>query len=135
MTAASGATGSIFRRIVGTDRSVHDDPRRSLGDDMPPAPQPVEAELAESLDSVLGIVGRLAASHDRSELVRMIVDETKRALAVDATVIRLAHEDRLEMTAWAGLSDVTVRDMPSGWQCLVEAGSARQSLQRSAVQR
>ena len=46
-----------------------------------PMPQPVEAELAESLDTVLRIIGRLAASHDRAELVRMIVDETKRALA------------------------------------------------------
>ncbi len=43
----------------------------------------LESELAERLDSVLGIAERLAASHDRQELFRTIVDETKRALRVD----------------------------------------------------
>jgi len=75
-------------------------------------PQLVEAELAESLDTVLGIVGRLAASHDRAELVRMIVDETKRALRVDATTIRLLREEHLELVAWAGLPDAGAGPMP-----------------------
>ena len=62
----------------------------------------LEAELAERLDTVLGIAGRLAASHDRRELLRMIVDETKRVLRADATTIRTVRDDRLEITAWAG---------------------------------
>ena len=70
-----------------------------------PTAQPVEAELAESLDTVLRIIGRLAASHDRAELVRMIVDETKRALRADAATIRLLRDDHLELAAWAGLPD------------------------------
>ena len=48
----------------------------------------LEAELAERLDTVLGIAERLAASHDREELFRTIVDETKRALRADARTIR-----------------------------------------------
>ena len=40
------------------------------------AARPLEVELAERLDSVLGIAERLAASHDRQDLFRTIVDET-----------------------------------------------------------
>ncbi len=105
--------------MVGGDKTGRDEHQPSGLADRPlpglldgPA-HPVEAELAESLDSVLGIVGRLAASHDRAELVRMIVDETKRALRVDATSIRLVREDHLEMAAWAGLSDAAVDEMPT----------------------
>ena len=105
--------------MVGGDRTGRDEhqPTGPAGRPLPglldgPS-HPVEAELAESLDSVLGIVGRLAASHDRAELVRMIVDETKRALRVDATSIRLVREDHLEMAAWAGLSDTAVDEMPT----------------------
>ncbi len=117
-STSAGSAGSILRRIVGGDRNQRGAGRRDDRPDprSPGIPEtsshPVEAELAESLDSVLGIVGRLAASHDRAELVRMIVDETKRALRVDATSIRLLREDHLEMAAWAGLSDATVVDMP-----------------------
>ena len=39
-----------------------------------------EVDTAARLDAVLGIAGRLAASHDREELFRTIVDETNRAL-------------------------------------------------------
>src|SRR6187200_1994408 len=62
-----------------------------------------ESELAERLDSVLGIAERLAASHDRRELFRTIVDETRRALRVDYVTIRIVEEDRLMIAAWAGL--------------------------------
>jgi diguanylate cyclase (GGDEF)-like protein len=90
----------------------------------PPHPAPadpsMEAELAERLDTVLGIAGRLAASHDRAELFRMIVDETKRALRADATTIRILRDDRLEVAAWAGIPDETARRLPvfardEGW--------------------
>jgi diguanylate cyclase (GGDEF) domain len=80
----------------------------------------LEAELAERLDTVLGIAGRLAASHDRAELFRMIVDETHRVLRADATTIRTLRDDRLEVTAWAGLPDDVARRLPvlgrdEGW--------------------
>ena len=66
------------------------------------APMGLEAELAERLDTVLGIAGRLAASHDRRELFRMIVDETKRVLRADATTIRILRDDRLEIDRLGG---------------------------------
>ncbi len=80
----------------------------------------LEAELAERLDTVLGIAGRLAASHDRQELFHMIVDETRRVLGADATTIRILRDDRLEVTAWAGLPDDIARRLPvirrdEGW--------------------
>ena len=39
------------------------------------------------------------------ELFRTIVDETMRALRADVTTIRILRDDRLEVAAWAGLSD------------------------------
>jgi len=115
--SAVAGGGSILRRIVGNDRV-----------DRVPGPLPptmpmgagVEAELAERLDNVLDIAGRLAASHDRAELLRMIVEETNRALNTDATCIRILHDDRLEVVAWAGLSDEVGRSLPvfghkEGW--------------------
>ncbi len=92
---------------------------------IPPPPQPptgsgLEAELAARLDTVLGIAGRLAASHDRTDLFRMIVDETKRTLRADATTIRVLRDDRLEVAAWAGVPDEVAAQMPvfgrdEGW--------------------
>ena len=64
--------------------------------------RPLEVELAERLDSVLGIAERLAESHDHQELFRTIVDETMRALRADSTTIRILRDDRLEVAAWAG---------------------------------
>ena len=80
----------------------------------------LETELAERLDTVLGIAGRLAASHDRADLFRMVVDETKRALRADATTIRVLHDDTLEVAAWAGLPDELAEKLPvfrrdEGW--------------------
>jgi diguanylate cyclase (GGDEF)-like protein len=122
----SSATGSIFRRIVGQDRAVTAVPE-TLAAQVPPLARPVDhapalavAELADRLDTVLGIVGRLAASHDRNEIVLMIVDEALRVLRADATVIRVLREDRLEVTAWAGIPDDLARRLPvyqrdQGW--------------------
>ena len=50
----------------------------------------------------------------------MIVDEAMRVLRADATTIRILHDDRLEVAAWAGLSDDVARRMPvftrdEGW--------------------
>ncbi len=89
-------------------RSEHGDPR---GD---------EAELATHLDAVLGIAERLASSHDREELFRTIVDETRRALRVDHVTIRLVRDGKLVVVAWAGLDgDVAARlpayGLDEGW--------------------
>jgi GAF domain-containing protein len=110
-STATGAPGSIFRRFIGSERNGRPDaPAPSAPDAIA---QPVEAELAESLDTVLRIIGRLAASHDRAELVRMIVDETTRALGVDAATIRLLRDEHLELAAWAGISDTAASEIPS----------------------
>ena len=79
-----------------------------------------DVDIAARLDAVLGIAGRLAASHDRQELFRTIVDETNRALHSDATTIRILRNERLEVAAWAGLSDETAARLPAfgehdGW--------------------
>ena len=112
---AAGA-GSILRRILKSERpgSVY------VSDPRPVGGTGLEAELAERLDTVLGIAGRLAASHDRAELFRMIADETNRVLSADATTIRILRDDRLEVTAWAGLADDVARRLPvlgrdEGW--------------------
>jgi diguanylate cyclase (GGDEF)-like protein len=82
-----------------------------------PDPKP---GLAELLDTVLGVAARLVASHDREELFRMIVDETRRTLRVDSTTIRILNGDHLEVAAWAGMADDVARALPSfrqdeGW--------------------
>jgi diguanylate cyclase (GGDEF)-like protein len=79
-----------------------------------------ESELAERLDSVLGIAEKLAASHDRQELFRTIVDETKRALRVDHVTIRLLRGGELHLEACAGLDDSVATTLPvlgtdAGW--------------------
>jgi diguanylate cyclase (GGDEF)-like protein len=107
--SGTAGSGSIPRRIVGFGSPG----RTSSLDDSATSPDPrPEAELAQRLDTVLGIAGRLAASHDRRELFRMIVDETKRALRADATTIRILRDDRLEIAAWAGLTDDLARRLP-----------------------
>src|SRR4029077_17571746 len=98
-STATGAPGSIFRRFIGSERNGRPDAPPPVTPD--PIAQAVEAELAESLDTVLRIIGRLAASHDRAELVRMIVDETKHALRADVATIRLLRDEHLELAAWA----------------------------------
>jgi diguanylate cyclase (GGDEF)-like protein len=80
----------------------------------------LEAELAGRLDAVLGIAERLAASHDREDLFRTIVDETRRALHVDYVTIRILKDDELVVAAWAGLTGDVARSLPvvsvaDGW--------------------
>ena len=100
-----------------TTAPAHPNLGRRATDRVPPG---LEAELAERLDTVLGIAERLASSHDRRELFRMIVDETRRALRADVTTIRILEDDRLEIAAWAGLPDDVAARLPSfhrdeGW--------------------
>ena len=80
----------------------------------------LEAQLAERLDAVLGIAERLAGSHDRPELFRTIVDETRRALHVDYVTIRVLKGEELVVAAWAGLPDDVATRLPAfgvaeGW--------------------
>ncbi|MEO8571402.1 MAG: GAF domain-containing protein [Chloroflexota bacterium] len=94
--------------------------RPAIADPMGRGEQSPEAEPAGRLDAVLGIAGRLAASHDREELFRMIVDETKRNLRVDTTTIRILRGEYLELAAWAGVSDEVAGRLPAfrsneGW--------------------
>jgi diguanylate cyclase (GGDEF)-like protein len=70
------------------------------------------AELAQRLDAVLGIAERLAASHDREDLFRTIVDETRRALQVDYAALRVVRDDQLVIAAWAGLTGDVARSLP-----------------------
>ena len=109
---------SVFRRLLGTSGSTA--PAVPTTNPTAPTVPSLEAELAERLDTVLGIAERLATSHDREELFRMIVDETKRALRADATTIRILQGDRLEIAAWAGMADDVAANLPSfhrdeGW--------------------
>ena len=104
---------AVFRRLLEDD-AAHADAagtQPSLG---------LESELAERLDSVLGIAERLAASHDRQELFRTIVDETKRALRVDYVTIRVLQGEELRLAAWAGIEDAKAAALPvlglrDGW--------------------
>jgi diguanylate cyclase (GGDEF)-like protein len=101
---------SLYRRLLGGSGLA--------GADGMPAT--LEAELAERLDTVLNIAERLAATHDRHELLRTIVDETRRALRVDYVTIRVVEDDQLVIAAWAGLPEKVARALPAigvgeGW--------------------
>jgi GAF domain-containing protein len=80
----------------------------------------LESQLAERLDIVLGIAERLAATHDRAEVFRTIVDQTLRVLRVDYATIRVLRDDGLHVAAWAGCSDELAAALPvlgrdDGW--------------------
>jgi diguanylate cyclase (GGDEF)-like protein len=123
------ATGRCDHPIVRTMELGSDDAEavriRSAGvpaelDRDPVPPHDRDLDLAGRLDTVLEVAGRLVASHDREELFRMIVDETRRTLHADTTTIRILRGDRLELTAWAGIPDDVAGRLPSfrqdeGW--------------------
>ena len=120
---------SVWRRLLGANQGEGNGSAGGSSSTTRIAPVPraeqrpamsLEAELAERLDTVLGIAERLATSHDREELFRTIVDETKRVLRADVTTIRILQDDRLEIAAWAGLPDDVAARLPSfhrdeGW--------------------
>lgn len=115
VTPDAGTRPAIYRRSLrGTRRaSPGTSGDRGTG-------RSLEAELAERLDTVLGIAERLAASHDRTELFRTIVDETRHALRADYVTIRVLREERLEVAAWAGMPDALAHALPvfrvdEGW--------------------
>lgn len=111
-TTVVPGTGAPPTAPAAAGHTPHSDPDRADG--------ALEAELAERLDALLGIAGRLAASHDREDLFRTIVDETKRALRVDYVTIRILKDDKLVLAAWAGLDDAVAAALPTleaaeGW--------------------
>ena len=71
-----------------------------------------EARLNDRIESVLGIAQRLTTSLDRDEVFRLIVNEMNRAVVTDATTIRIRRGDRLELVAWAGLTDEIAAQLP-----------------------
>ena len=71
-----------------------------------------EAELAERLDAVLAIAGRLATTHERQPLFNAIVDEALRVLGADTTVLRIARSGTLEVASWAGMDDADAARLP-----------------------
>jgi diguanylate cyclase (GGDEF)-like protein len=71
-----------------------------------------EAELAKRFDAVLDIAGRLATTHEREQLLGAIVEEALRVLTVDATVLRIVRDGRLEVAAWAGMDDADAAQLP-----------------------
>ena len=104
---------SLYRRLLGGSGAFGD----VLTADSSDSP---ETQLAERLDTILNIAERLAATHDRTELFRTIVDETLRALQVDHVTIRVVEDGGLVVAAWAGLSDEAARALPvfrvdEGW--------------------
>ncbi|HEY7827538.1 MAG TPA: diguanylate cyclase [Candidatus Limnocylindrales bacterium] len=71
-----------------------------------------EVRLNERIESVLGIAQRLTTSLDRDKVVGLIVGEMNRAVATDATTIRLRRGEALELVAWAGLTDEAAGRLP-----------------------
>ncbi len=121
-TGSDPVRPSVFRRLVAVaDRSASDVSAAGGAPDLTAgATANLESELAERLDSLLGIAERLAATHDREDLFRTIVDETKRALRVDYVTIRILRDDHLHVAAWAGLPDDLAAALPvlgirDGW--------------------
>ena len=71
-----------------------------------------EARLNDRIESVLGIAQRLTTSLDRTEVFQLIVSEMNRAVATDATTIRIRRGEDLELVAWAGLPDDVAGALP-----------------------
>jgi diguanylate cyclase (GGDEF)-like protein len=108
VTTPTGGTGSGATVRLGG--------RRSAG----PAPVRREDALSDRLRTLLGISQRLTRTLNREEILRTIVDEANRALAVDGTTIRMLDGDRLTVAAWAGMSDEVAARLPTfrsdeGW--------------------
>jgi diguanylate cyclase (GGDEF)-like protein len=111
---SGSARPAVFRRLLDEEPGPIGRAVRSG------AYQGLESELAERLDSVLGIAERLAESHDRQELFRTIVDETRRALRVDYVTIRILSDGQLFVAASAGVPDEVAASLPAlgigdGW--------------------
>jgi diguanylate cyclase (GGDEF)-like protein len=111
------ANESVAARLLRA--LAHPAPNRAAP---PPAPTdtPRETLLAARLETLLGVARRLTRSLDRDEIFRTIVDEAKRALDADATTIRIARGDRLELAAWSGIDDEVAAQLPTfaldeGW--------------------
>jgi diguanylate cyclase (GGDEF)-like protein len=79
-----------------------------------------ESALADRLDVLLEVAGRLTRPLERGEILLTIVEEANRALRADGSTIRMIAGDRVELAAWAGISDEVAASLPSldrdeGW--------------------
>jgi diguanylate cyclase (GGDEF)-like protein len=128
-----GGRGTIVRLMTARHRSPSPiDPAapgapggRLRPKRLPRSPRPIARRrsgtvLADNFARILDIAERLAETHDRQDLLRAIVEEAAAGLNADATVLRLLHEDRLEVVAWSGLDDATAAALPvfgpvEGW--------------------
>ena len=84
------------------------------------AENPDESPATTHLESLLGIAERLASTHDRTELLRVIVEETKIALRADYVTIRLVEGEHLPVRAYAGIDGELAARLPvfrrdEGW--------------------
>ncbi|MBA2700736.1 MAG: diguanylate cyclase [Chloroflexi bacterium] len=124
--SGSGLTGSAWDPADSTPSLTGLRParlRRFLLNAEPAVSRPGPEHGSEAdgrFDTVLRIAARLASSHDRDELFTMLVDETLGVLGVDHVTLRMIHDERLVMTAWAGLDEAAVRLLPvwtadQGW--------------------
>ena len=79
-----------------------------------------EADLAGRLDVLTEVASRLTRPLERGEILLTIVEEANRALRADGSTIRMISGDRVELAAWAGISDEVAARLPSlpreeGW--------------------
>jgi diguanylate cyclase (GGDEF)-like protein len=80
----------------------------------------VLADQSTPLETILDVAERLASTHDRTALLRMVVGETKRALRADYATIRLLDGEQLPVAAFAGLDPDIAGRLPllrrdEGW--------------------
>ncbi len=116
--AAEPARGDWLRRLVDL---VLGRPRHSIASSSKaPTRASSDPSADERIATLLTIAERLTRTFDRDEIFRTIVSELTRELGADAATIRLLREDRLEVVAWAGMSDEVARRLPvfradEGW--------------------
>src|SRR6187200_1349584 len=77
-----------------------------------PPPETASTGPTTHVESLLGIAERLASTHDRAELLRMIVEETKVALRADYVTIRILDGNLLPVSAYAGMDAELAARLP-----------------------
>ena len=85
----------------------------------PPA-RPPDAALLDRYHALLDVTKRLAATFDRGEILRTIVDDAARVLQADMASIRIRDGRRLALAAWSGIADADAARLPGlaaddGW--------------------
>lgn len=77
-------------------------------------------DLHDRYHALLDVAEHLTGTFDRTEILRIIVDEAAVVLRADMTTIRIVVGDRLELAAWSGLGDASAARLPhpttsDGW--------------------